>query len=153
DYATFLPNLQYTTRVSKIATMVFSYTKRLQRPYINDLNPFVFNNDSLNVQSGNPDLDPQTLHALGASIRFSKGNTFAGINLEGSYSNNKILQYSSFDAQTGITKTTSLNIGREIQSSLNVNLSTKLNPKWALNVNGSLRYATVRNNADKTQSN
>jgi hypothetical protein len=153
DYATFLPNLQFTTRVSKIATMVFSYTKRLQRPYIYDLNPFEFNNDSLNVTSGNPDLDPQTLHALGASIRFSSGNTFAGINLEGSYSNNKILQYSFFDPQTGITKTTSLNIGREIQSALNVNFSTKLTSRWALNVNGSLRYATVRNNADKTQSN
>jgi hypothetical protein len=153
DYATFLPNLQFTTRVSKITTMVLSYTKRLQRPYIYDLNPFVFNNDSLNVTSGNPDLDPQTLHALGASLRFASGNTFAGINLEGSYSNNKILQYSSFDPQTGITKTTSLNIGREIQSALNVNFSTKLNPKWALNINGSLRYSTVRNNADKTQSN
>jgi hypothetical protein len=153
DYATFLPNAQFTTRLSKIATMVFSYTKRLQRPYIYDLNPFVFNNDSLNVTAGNPDLDPQTLHALGASIRFASGNTFAGINLEGSYSNNKILQYSSFDPQTGITKTTSLNIGREIQSALNVNFSTKLNPKWALNINGSLRYSTVRNNADKTQSN
>ena len=86
-------------------------------------------------------------------MRYGKGNTFAGINIEGSYSGNKILQYSSFDPQTGITKTTSLNIGKEFQSSLNLNFSTKITPKWSLFVNGSIRYITVKNNSDASQSN
>ena len=153
NYTTLLPNLQFTNRVSTVTTLVFSYTKRLQRPYIWDLNPFVYNNDSLNISFGNPDLGPQTSHALSAQLRYGKGNTFAGINIEGSYSDNKILQYSSFDPQTGITKTTSLNIGKEFQSSLNLNFSTKITPKWSLFVNGSLRYSTVTNNADASQSN
>jgi len=153
SYATLLPNIQFTNRVSKVTTLVLGYTKRLQRPYIWDLNPFVFNNDSLNISFGNPDLDAQTVHAISSQLRFAKGNTFAGINVEGSYSDNKILQYSSFDPQTGITKTTSLNIGKEFQSSLNVNLNTKLTQKWSLFVNGTLRYSTVTNNADKSQSN
>jgi hypothetical protein len=127
---------------------VFAYTKRLQRPYIWDLNPFVYNNDSLNISSGNPGLGPQTSHALSAQLRYGKGNTFAGINIEGSYSGNKILQYSSFDPQTGITKTTSLNIGKEYQSSLNLNFSTKFTPKWNLYISGPLRYSTVTNNSD-----
>lgn len=153
SYTTLLPNVQFTTRVSPITTMVFAYTKRLQRPYIYDLNPFVNNNDSLNISFGNPDLGPQTAHALSAQLRFGRGNTFAGINVEGSYSNNKILQYSSFDPQTGITKTTSLNIGKEFQSSLNANFSTKITPKWSLFVNGSIRFARVTNNSDASQSN
>jgi outer membrane receptor protein involved in Fe transport len=153
SYATLLPNIQFTNRVTQVTTLVFAYTKRLQRPYIWDLNPFVYNNDSLNISYGNPDLGPQTSHALSAQLRYGKGNTFAGINIEGSYSGNKILQYSSFDPQTGITKTTSLNIGKEIQSSLNVNFSTKITPKWSLFVNGSIRYATVKNNSDASQSN
>jgi len=153
DYANFLPNIQFTNRVSKITTLVFGYTKRLQRPYIWDLNPFVNNNDSLNISYGNPNLGPQTIHALSGQVRFSKGNTFAGINLEGSYSNNKILQYSSFDAQTGVTSTTSLNIGEEFQSSLNLDFNTKITEKWNLFVNGSLRYSTVTNNTNRSQSN
>ena len=132
---------------------MFAYTKRLQRPYIWDLNPFVNNNDSLNISHGNPDLGPQTSHALSAQVRYAKGNTFAGINLDGSYSGNKIQQYSSFDPATGITTTTSLNIGKEFQSGLNLNFSTKITPKWSLFVNGSLRYSTVTNNADESQSN
>ncbi|HEV8284441.1 MAG TPA: outer membrane beta-barrel protein [Chitinophagaceae bacterium] len=153
SYTTLLPNIQFTNRISKVTTLVIAYTKRLQRPYIWDLNPFVNNNDSLNISYGNPDLGPQTTHALSSQLRYGKGNTFAGINIEGSYSGNKILQYSSFDPQTGITKTTSLNIGKEFQSSLNLNLNTKLNQKWNLFVNGSLRYSTVKNNSNTSQSN
>lgn len=136
-----------------MATLVFGYIKRLQRPYIWDLNPFVTNNDSLNISYGNPDLGPQTVHAVNAQLRLSKGNTFAGINLEGSYSDNKILQYSTFEPQTGVTKTTSLNIGKEFQLSLNLNISTKFTPKWSINLNGSVRYATVTNNANRAQTN
>ena len=153
NYTTLLPNIQFTDRLSAVTTLVFGYTKRIQRPYIWDLNPFVYNNDSLNISFGNPDLGPQTVHAVNAQYRYGKGNTFAGINVEGTYSGNKILQYSSFDPQTGITKTTSLNIGKEYQSSLNLNFSTKITAKWSLFVNGSLRYSTVMNNSDKTQSN
>ena len=152
-YTTFLPNIQFTNRVSKITTLVFGYTKRLQRPYIWDLNPFVYNNDSLNISYGNPDLGPQTVHALNVQLRFTRGNTFAGINLEGSYSGNKILQYSSFDPLTGVTKTTSLNIGKEYQSSVNLNFNTKITRKWSVFANGSLRYSKVTNNSDRSQSN
>ena len=153
SYATLLPNVQYTNRISKITTLVLGYTKRLQRPYIWDLNPFINNNDSLNISYGNPDLGPQTSHAVNTQLRFTKGTTFAAINLEGSYSGNRIMQYSSFDPQTGITTTTSLNIGKEFQSNLNLNFNTKLTPKWSLFVNGGIRYLKVTNNADKSQSN
>jgi outer membrane receptor protein involved in Fe transport len=153
NYTTLLPNLQFTNKLTKLTTLVISYTKRLQRPYIWDLNPFVNNNDSLNITTGNPDLGPQTLHAVSTQLRYSHGNTFAGINMEGSYSGNKIMRYASFDQQTGITKTTSLNIGKEYQWSLSMNFSTKFTPKWNLYVNGSLRYNKVTNNADASQSN
>ena len=153
NYVTLLPNIQWTNRVNTATTLVFAYTKRLQRPYIWDLNPFVYNNDSLNISFGNPNLGAQTVHAVSGQLRYVKGNTFSGIIIEGSYSNNKILQYSSFDPQSGITKTTSLNIGKEFQSSVNLNFNTKITPQWSLFVNGSLRYSTVTNNSDASQSN
>jgi hypothetical protein len=153
SYATLLPNLQWTNRINPVLTLVVGYTKRLQRPFIWDLNPFVFNNDSLIISYGNPKLGPQTSHALSGQLRINKGTTFIGINVDASYSGNKILQYSSYDPQTGITTTTSLNIGKEIQSSLNVNVNTKLTKKWSLFLNGSVQLANVKNNSDPTQSN
>ena len=153
NYTTLMPNIQFTNRVNKTTTLVLSYTKRLQRPYIYDLNPFVNNNDSLNISFGNPNLGPQTIHIVSTQIRYAKGNTFAGINIQGSYSGNKILQYSSFDPQTGITKTTSLNIGKEFQSSVNLNFNTKFTEKISMSANGSVRFSKVTNNSNTTQSN
>ncbi|MES2776907.1 MAG: outer membrane beta-barrel protein [Bacteroidota bacterium] len=153
SYTTVLPNIQYTSKLSDVTTLVIGYNKRLSRPYIWDLNPFVFNNDSLNISFGNPNLGPQTIHSLSTQVRFGKGSTFGAVYVEGSYSDNKILQYASFDPQTGITKTTSLNIGKEFQGSLNLDLNMKLTKKWSIFVNSSLRYSTVTNNANKAQSN
>lgn len=153
QYTTLLPNFQFTSKLSTTTTLTINYNKRLSRPYIWDLNPFVFNNDSLNISFGNPDLGPQTIHSMSAQIRYGKGQTFYGVNIEGSYSNNKILDYISYDPSTGITKTTSLNIGKEITGSLNLNLNTKLTKKWSLFINGSLRYIDIKNNSNAAQAN
>lgn len=152
-YTTLLPNLQFTNRLNKTTTLVLSYTKRLQRPYIYDLNPFVYNNDSLNITYGNPDLGPQTIHVFSSQLRVGKGNTFAGIIWESSYSNNKILQYSSFDPSTGVTRTTSLNIGREFQSSMSLNLNARFGQNWSFFANGTVRFSTVKNNSNTSQTN
>ncbi len=153
NYTTILPNLIFTNHVNQTTTLVFSYVKRLQRPYIYDLNPFVFDNDSLNISYGNPDLNAQTIHAVSTQLRLAKGNTFAGIILEGSYSGNKILQYSSFDPATGITKTTSLNIGKEFLSTLDLNLNSKIGRQISVFANGSVQYSSIKNNSNTSQTN
>ena len=144
-YTTLLPNLQATTKLNNVWTMVLGYTKRLQRPFIWNLNPFVNNNDSLNISYGNPNLEPQTINAFSVQTRFSKGGTFAGLTFETSYSGNKIMQYATFNPATGVTSTTSLNIGEEIQFSLTGNFSTKITPDWNVFLNGNVRYNKVRN--------
>ena len=146
SYTTILPSLQSTTKLSNLLTMIVTYSKRLQRPFIWNLNPFVNNNDSLNVSFGNPGLDPQTIHSLSVQTRVTKGNTFGGVTLEGTYSGDKIMQYAVFDPATGVTRTTSMNIGKEIQLSLAVNVSTKINEDWSIFLNGNVRYNKVTNN-------
>ncbi len=152
-YTTLLPNIQSSTKLSDLLTMVVTYSKRLQRPFIWNLNPFVNNNDSLNIFFGNPGLDPQTLHSLSVQTRIMKGSTFGGLTLEGSYSGDKIMQFSTFDPATGVTRTTSMNIGKEFQLSLSVNLSAKINEAWNLFLNGNVRYNKVTNNKVAGQEN
>jgi outer membrane cobalamin receptor len=151
DYISFLPNVQMTRKLNKQLTLVLNYNKRISRPFINDLNPFVINNDSLNISYGNPDLGPQNIHSFSTQFRYLKNGNFAGLNLEGSYSGNRIIPYSVFDPQTGITKTTSLNIGKEYQASVNLNMNRKFSKRWTLFTNASLRYIHLSNNTDDTQ--
>ena len=151
DYVSVLPNVQMTRKLTKAVTLVLNYNKRISRPFINDLNPFVINNDSLNISYGNPDLGPQNIHAFSTQFRYLKNGNFAGLNLEGSYSGDRIIPYSVFDPQTGVTKTTSLNIGKEYQASVNLNMNRKFSKKWTLFTNASVRYVHLSNNADETQ--
>jgi outer membrane receptor for ferrienterochelin and colicin len=152
-YTNLMPNLQSTTRLSNAFTLVVSYSDRLQRPYIYNLNPFRNDNDPKYVIYGNPNLDPQIIHSLSVQTRLMKGGTFAGITFTGTYSNNMIVQYASFDAATGVTSTTSANLGKELGISANGNISTKINKDWNIFLNGSIRYSRVKNKLMPDQKN
>ena len=152
-YSNLLPNIQSSTKFNNRFTLVVTYSDRLQRPFIWNLNPFKNNNDPRFISYGNPDLDPQVIHNLSVQTRYMKGGTFAGITFSGSYSDNMIVQYSSFDAATGVTSTTSANLGKETVIGAQGNISTKINPDWSVFINGSIRYNHVQNKMDPSQEN
>lgn len=153
EYTTLLPSLQASFKVSSSANMVLSYGKRLQRPFIWNLNPFVNNNDSLFITYGNPNLDPQTIHTVSAQARINKGSNFAGITLGASYSDDMIVQYASFNPATGVTSTTSANLGKELQLNLSMNLTLKPTTSWTLSLHGNVRYNNVENKVIPGQDN
>jgi outer membrane receptor protein involved in Fe transport len=49
-------NLSFAIREGR--TLRMSYSRRVRRPWIWDLNPFIQQTDPLNVRLGNPDLEP-----------------------------------------------------------------------------------------------
>lgn len=151
EYTKLIPNINISRKVSPSLTSVLSYTQRLQRPYITNLNPFVNNNDSLNISYGNPNLGPQVLHNLSLQNRITKGKTFMNVTLNGSYSNDLITQYVSYDKATGVTATTSGNVGEELQLSMSFNISTPIGKK--LNVFTSMlgRYNKTENTINKME--
>lgn len=153
SYVNLMPNLQATFKLSQPLTMVLSYSDRLQRPYIWNLNPFRNDNDPRFVTYGNPNLDPQVIHSLALQTRYMKGGTFAGLTFTGTYSDNMIVQYSTFDAAAGVTSTTSDNIGKELGVGVNGNFSTKITKDWNLFVNGGVRYSHITNVLMPTQKN
>ena len=134
--------------MSKAYSLVLTYNKRLQRPYVWNLNPFINNNDSLNITYGNPDLDPQTAHSVSVQNRYQMGSTFLGITFTGSYSDNSIVNYSFFDNATGVTANTNDNLGQDKRAAMNVSLNTKFSPKWNFSLNTNIVYNRVKNKYD-----
>lgn len=153
NYANLIPNIQITTKFSNAFTLVFAYSDRLQRPAIYNLNPFKSNNDPFNVTYGNPELNAQVIHSASIQTRFMKGATFAGLTFTGTYTDNLIVQYASFDANTGVTSTTSANLGKEIAGAVNGNISTKITKDWNVFLNGGVRYNHVENLLMPSQTN
>lgn len=150
NYTSFIPDFSMNTKLSNDYTIVLSYTKRLQRPYINTLNPFVNNNDPLNISYGNPDLSAQSVHTLALQNRLLKGPYFMSLALGASYSGNTIVQYTIFDKATGISATQYGNSGRNRELSATFVFSANLK-KFSGGFNATLRYNKIENTLVETQ--
>ncbi len=139
-YVNVVPFFQSVTKLNPVYTLVFTYTQRLRRPYIWNLNPFVNNTDSLDLWYGNPKLGPETVHFFTPELRYQKGSTFASLGFRVGYTNNYIVGYSTFDPSTGVTKRTSDHLGRGFEYRFNANLNTPLGKKLNIYANSSVNY-------------
>jgi hypothetical protein len=140
NYLNAVPFLQFINKINPQFSFVFTYSQRLRRPFIWNLNPFVNNTDSLDVYKGNPDLGPETLHFFTPELRFQKGTTFASVGSQLTYTNNFITEYAAFDPSTGVTTRTSDHLGRGVEIRVNSNFNKVINPKLNINGNGYVHW-------------
>lgn len=152
-YTNIIPNLLIATRFKNGHNISFSYSLRLSRPYISNLNPFVNNIDSLTVYIGNPALEPQLFHNTSLQYRFKKGKLFTNISLGNSYSNSNIVYGYTFNNTTGVSTFSTQNNGISNRIYLNVGVNGSLNDKWNLNINGGTSYYSIKSQTGFVQQN
>lgn len=72
DYASWIPSglLAYTLKDK--STLKFSYSRRIQRPSMFYLNPYVNYNDPTNISYGNPELKPELTESFEMSYSLTK---------------------------------------------------------------------------------
>lgn len=153
DYSTLMPNFYLSRKFNKIHTLSFQYGKRLRRPYIWDLNPFVNNTDSLNIYYGNPDLEPDIIHSVEFGYSVFKGNTNINVRLSQSFSGQQITRYSEFDDVTGVFSNVVNNSGISKVTGLNGNISTRFTKKWSFSTGMGLRYTFIKSRYRPDQKN
>lgn len=76
DYFKVYPSLHLAYRVSQDQQLTLSYSKRVQRPNPQDLNPYRVERDPLNFQAGNPNLQPQITNSYELGYQYKAGGTF-----------------------------------------------------------------------------
>jgi outer membrane receptor protein involved in Fe transport len=112
NYETFIPSLTLQKNISMGKSLKLTYSKRITRPSMNLLNPFI-NRTNIQAQTqGNPDLDPE----VSQTVEFSYGSFSqkATLNAALYYRNTSGLIESvavPLDGESG-TIATSQNIGR-----------------------------------------
>jgi outer membrane receptor protein involved in Fe transport len=108
SYTTFVPSFAVSKQVKGTQTFKLSYSKRIQRPSLLFLNPFVNSSNPQNISKGNPTLTPE----VGQTVEFNY-STFIGasvINASVYYKYSKDFIESTTLPST-ITTTTYNNIG------------------------------------------
>ena len=76
DYRSAFPSALATYNLTESKQLKASYSKRINRPATQQLNPFGFREDALHIFQGNPELRPEYTHAfeLGYQQPLGKGN-------------------------------------------------------------------------------
>lgn len=153
DYTTWLPGVFISRKFNSIHTLSLSYNKRLSRPYIWDLNPYIYNADSLNIFYGNPKLEPEISHVFELAYTVVRGKTNINLRLAETFSNTQIARYYTFNETTGVYSGTNDNIGSYSSTSLGSNYNFQLGEKWRINGSFGGRYDFLRNRRNASQKN
>jgi ferric enterobactin receptor len=154
-YNTFVPSVYFSKKINDKQTVKLSYSKRIERPDYEDLNPFVNTNDPKNLSAGNSNLLPEIGHRfeLGYSREMGKTGSMM-LTLFYRINDNDIQPYINYytaykvgdSIYTNVAVSTRQNIGMEKNMGMNVFADVHPTSKLSLRTNISLfrRYTINR---------
>lgn len=138
DYFSIVPSVAISRRF-KTTGINFGWNQRIQRPGINQLNPFVDRSNPVFETTGNPDLRPTKGNQLQFGFNWNKKGNL-NINLRYNWIRGLIFQVSNYDETTNITRTRFENTGGARALGGNVNFNYPLSQAWNLSLNGNLMH-------------
>ncbi|MDO7853619.1 TonB-dependent receptor domain-containing protein [Hymenobacter convexus] len=144
SYLTFLPNGFAQYALSDMSSLRLAYSRRITRPYIYYLNPFVNRQDTLNISSGNPNLDPEITDSY--ELSYNTNGKAGSLNVSGSVrrTGNAIESVRTPTGSPGVTAETFANVASNVFYQLNFYGSFKPMPKWDVSGGPDVSYIVRR---------
>ena len=142
NYVNLFPSAHLTYNFTKENGLQLSYSKRVRRPFYNDLSPFVTFSDARNFFSGNPDLEPEFTDAfeLGHIKYFEKGTLFSTVFFRNTV--DKIERIRTVDNEGNAT-TLPQNLTGEQSFGLEFTTDYAIFPWWKADMNVNFFYANI----------
>jgi outer membrane receptor protein involved in Fe transport len=147
SYGVIVPSVNASKKLKNGNTLKLSYNRRIQRPSIRFLNPNIQPSNNLNIQQGNPLLDPE--YTNNYEISYSTLIKGTMLNISTFYRNTNDAIQSIRDVTTyegrEVTRTTFANIGSEDAYGTSIFANVNIG-KLSLNGGGDFYYAILDNN-------
>ncbi|MCE7058504.1 TonB-dependent receptor domain-containing protein [Dyadobacter sp. CY343] len=134
-FLTLVPSLALTRKLGESSQIKLNYSRRVQRPEADWLNPFTDVSDPRNIKSGNPNLRPEFTHKAEMGYSNYEESGGFGPSLFMDYSNNAITQIRTID-ESGVSLTRYDNVGRELSYGFETDFSQKIGEVLKLNGSG-----------------
>lgn len=148
SYTTFVPSVALAKTLKGSNSLKLTYTKRIQRPSLTQINPFINKANADNQTQGSPTLSPEITQTLEFGYTAFIKSSVVILSTYYKHTNNLIegIAESVFDTDLGrtITRTNYLNIGKN--NSFGLSASGSINPVKPLTIRGSANFYTY--NAD-----
>ncbi|HEX8427086.1 TonB-dependent receptor domain-containing protein [Hymenobacter sp.] len=158
SYLNLFPSAVLAYDLAEEQRLQLAYSRRVNRPDDDDLNPFTDRSDPLNLSTGNPLLLPEYIHLveLGHQKTFGKATTLSSTAFYSVETQTiKRLREVITDPLTGnqVTNTSEVNLGDEINYGLELVGATELTSIWKLNANGSAFRRIIKFSGPQTEIN
>jgi outer membrane receptor protein involved in Fe transport len=139
NYLSVIPSATISRKFTDMSSLNLAYTKRIQRPGIYQLNPFVDRSNPNFETTGNPNLKPAYTNVIQLGYNKSKKATI-NISLGYMHFNNLIGPVSVYDPATNITRTTFSNAGKARIFKTNFYFNYPITKSWNARLNSDIRY-------------
>ncbi|RYF71536.1 MAG: TonB-dependent receptor, partial [Cytophagaceae bacterium] len=144
DYGNLVPSLNVSKSLSQTTTLKAAYNRRIQRPFLQQLNPNVNASNPQNISKGNPLLSPELTDNIELSLSTTIKKVYLNTSIFARQTNNAITQVRlPSDSIPGGIVTTFRNVGFEQTLGSNVFANVQLTSKWSINGGVDLYYRTL----------
>jgi len=154
EYFNFFPSLSMSYKPSKNHSFSFSYSRRVDRPNYDHLNPFIFYLDQYTFQKGNPFLNPQFTNSFSGTYTFQEASM---IQVSYSKTTDAIMDIFEQDNENQTTLVTNDNLSKFENMSITFSTPLPIRKWWMMNLNLTGFNNQIRspfsdgNQIDKTQ--
>lgn len=144
DYLNVLPSLSVTRTLGKPGqTLRLSYSRRIQRPQIYSLNPYVNQSTPSNISYGNPNLSPEITDSYELSYCTFGENTSLNVSTYTRRTGNSIEEFNRYNEELARTETTFGNLATSTTFGLGLYDSWKPVTGWDISSNLNTDYTRI----------
>ena len=138
DYHNFVPSIFFKRKIGEDNSIKFSYSRRINRPGTEELNPYINTTDPKNMSQGNPYLLPE----LGERIEFTYSQEIKDL---GSIMVTMFQRNSNQDIQPYVTYYPSLQVGDSVYKNVNLSMPQNigLEKNTGVNIFSDLKFSTA----------
>ena len=142
NYFKLYPTIRLSYEINKFQNLSFSYSRRVNRPEADQLNPYPEYIDPRNAEGGNPYLSPEQIH----SFELTYQDIFESLTITPS-----IFYRYKYDAFSPVSKLygdstviiTTENLSKQQSAGIEAIVSGKLYKMWDFDINASLFYNEI----------
>lgn len=136
DYLGFFPSAHVTKKFGKDNDIQISYSRRINRPDIHSLNPFIDYGNPLQIRYGNPELKPEYINSyeIGHTKYWKKSSINSSLFYKQIYD---VIKNWSFLDTNGVTHSTSMNMSKGTSYGIEMIFDLEILKWWKVNASGS----------------
>jgi outer membrane receptor protein involved in Fe transport len=146
QYYTPFPTLNMNYKLKKDQEVSLGYSRRVNRPGVQELNPAGDFGDPLNIRIGNPKLKPEFINSINAGYQknWEKANIVASLFMM--QKQNGFMRVRTVDTTSNISYVTNINLTKSINYGLDFNSKFNIAKWWNLNLGGTVFQSKVAAN-------